>query len=67
MIALSKALSRATGINAVCYSAQLKTIVVFCGVALFVSLLVAIGLELSGFLSSLASLDISTYGLPLSE
>ena len=36
MIALSKALSRATGIDAEYYSAQIKTIVMFCGLALFV-------------------------------
>ena len=48
MIALTKALSWATGINADYYSAQLKTIAKFCGAALFVWLLFATyGLDLS--------------------
>jgi hypothetical protein len=41
-------LSRATVIDADYYSAQLKTIAIFCGVVLFVSLLFATyGLDLS--------------------
>jgi hypothetical protein len=48
MIALTKALSRATGIDADYYSAQLKTFAILCGVVLFVSLLFATyGLDLS--------------------
>jgi hypothetical protein len=48
MIALTKALSWATGIDADYYSAQLKTIAKFCGAALFVWLLFATyGLDLS--------------------
>ena len=48
MIALAKALSRATGIDADYYSAQLKTIAMFCGVVLCVSMLFATyGLDLS--------------------
>ena len=48
MIALSKALSRATGIDADYYYEQLKTIAKFCGVVLFVWLLFATyGLDLS--------------------
>ena len=48
MIALAKALSRATGIDADYYSAQLKTIAMFCGVVLAVALLFATyGLDLS--------------------
>jgi hypothetical protein len=48
MIALSKALSRATGIDADYRYAQLKTIALICGVGLFVWLLCATyGLDLS--------------------
>lgn len=48
MIALSKALSRATGIDADYYHEQLKTIAKFCGVVLFLFLLFATyGLDLS--------------------
>jgi uncharacterized membrane protein len=48
MTALAKALSWATGIDADYYSAQLKTIAIFCGVVLFVWLLFATyGLDLS--------------------
>ena len=48
MIALAKALSWATGIDADYYTEQLKTIAKFCGVVLFVWLLFATyGLDLS--------------------
>lgn len=48
MIALSEALSRATGIDADYYQEQFKTIAKFCGVVLFVFLLFATyGLDLS--------------------
>jgi len=48
MIALAKAFSRATGIDADYYAAQLKTFAMFCGVALFALLLFATyGLDLS--------------------
>jgi hypothetical protein len=48
VIALAKALSWATGIDANYYNEQLKTIAKFCGVVLFVWLLFATyGLDLS--------------------
>jgi hypothetical protein len=48
VIALAKALSRATGIDADYYSEQLKTIAMLCGAVLFVWLLFATyGLDLS--------------------
>jgi hypothetical protein len=48
MIAFANTLSWATGIDADYYLAQLKTIAMFCGVVLFVSLLFATyGLDLS--------------------
>jgi hypothetical protein len=48
MIAFANAMSRATGIDADYYFAQLKTAAIFCGVVLFVSLLFATyGLDLS--------------------
>jgi hypothetical protein len=48
MIALAKTFSWATGIDADYYAAQLKTFMMCCGVALFVSLLFAsYGLDLS--------------------
>ena len=48
MIALAKAFSRATGIDADYYSAQLKTFAMSCAVGLFVLLLIATyGLDLS--------------------
>jgi hypothetical protein len=48
MIALAKAFSRATGIDADYYSAQLKTFAMICGAVLAVALLFATyGLDLS--------------------
>jgi hypothetical protein len=48
MIALTKAFSWATGIDADYYSAQLKTFAISCGAVLFVSLVFATyGLDLS--------------------
>jgi hypothetical protein len=48
MTAFAKTLSRATGIDADYYSTRLKTIAMFCGVVLFVSMLFATyGLDLS--------------------
>jgi hypothetical protein len=48
MIALAKAFSQATGIDADYYAAQLRIFAIFCGIALFVLLLFATyGLDLS--------------------
>jgi hypothetical protein len=48
MIALANAFSRATGIDADYYAAQLKTVATACGAALFVWLMFATyGLDLS--------------------
>ena len=62
MTALAKALSWATGIDADYYSAQLKTIAMFCGFVLFVWLLFATyGLDLSpGFFLTSASQERGT-------
>jgi hypothetical protein len=48
MTAFAKTLSRATGIDADYYSAQVKTLAMFCGVVLFVlTLFATYGLDLS--------------------